>query len=285
MKNFKYKRLNEKKDLLSNHKIQMYSSYGEQFSDVPIWTHYRLNDFYNKSTQALGELLRKTKEVQNMDFSEYKDGVAKSKRKQILHDSRKKILDIIEKEIQELNQNVENVENRILDYTKPKEYEDKIENLTSAMRQQEIRSMLRQMPPKERKRFLHESLENDNLDTLHALVNSPDKLINDEELTGIRKQYVLNRNQSLGNALNDAKTLRDVVRAKAASVNSTSLAILRAEGFDDDPCSKQEHFIAFPPRNERSASIARKVILSEQRQQVQDNLKQEFINDNAAIGM
>jgi hypothetical protein len=260
---FNYERNQQAENLLHDHRILMYQAYGERFDDVPQWMHFRVDKFYNKAHKAISNLLDTIVQVRNTDYGEYKDDIAEMKKSTLIEESRGKILDVIREEFNEVNQNVIDMNHKVMEVTNYHDKDGKVK-LQDALIYQEIRTHLNGLSLKNRQAVIDKAFTEGKMDVIKAVGHSPVDLIDPDKLLKMRQDFAMKNDRKLGNAYNDAKAMAKKIREKGGSINATCVTILQEEGLDD-PVTAKQHFAVFQPEDSHSAWCAQRLINEDER--------------------
>ena len=241
------------------------------------WIRHEIDDLMMDGTFALHQISKTLEHIKGLDLSVYKEEIAAQKKTEIIRKSRQTLLAFAKKHIEAADQRVKNISGYILSLTEPKTPSDPVKAMLQEMKWQEIRSIIRTIEPKHRADFIRQDPEN-----MRAAVNSPDRLIPDDRLTEIRREYAFQYDPSLRNEEEDTIAIYQATRKRAAEINSTSIAMMIKEGIDD-PLSAKEHYEIFPPQNDHEAALAKRRIQSEERAAELAENKRLFEEKNKGI--
>ena len=244
---------------LDDHSIGIFESYGENLCNAPDISHFRLNRLYDKAEPALSGILNVIHQNKKEDYSDLKPEIAEQRKAAKLHDARKHLLGILKTEIEETSDNVINVEDRILNETITKPNGNDTANLQHQMKLQEIRNHISNLGLKRRNYELKKAVNNGDKDIIEAVSTSPISIVEPEHLLELRKEYAFKHNPELQITYNNAKQLHSICRMKAGNVNATAVQMMQAENVID-PITPQEHFEAFPARNDHESYCAKRKI-------------------------
>ena len=271
---FSYKRNTTNTGNLEEHTIGEYQAYGENLLNAPDVSHFRLSQLYDKANAALARIKNTIDANKKLDLSDYKPEMAEKLQQDKIHTARKSLLDIIKQEIFELNQNISNLENRILKETEPVHSDSRTENLLMEMKMQEIRNHFKGLSIERRNYEINNAVERNNLDLIKAVASSPIDLIDPDRMLTIRKEFAFRNNKDLANAYADATQLAQVSRRKCGALNATAKAMLLNEEISD-PVTAQDHFEVFTPRDKHEQWAANR--------KIEEEIKVELAKDNLHI--
>jgi hypothetical protein len=244
---------------LQNHDIGIFESYGENLLNAAEIAHFRLNRLYDKASPALSGIINVMAKNKKEDFSHLKPEIAEQRKSAKLHDARKHLLYILQKEIEETSANVINVENRILKETEPQKFDDDLKTIRQQMHHQEIRNNFLGLSIEARNTLLNNAVKEGNKDIITAIASSPISMVEPDHLLELRKDFAFKHNPTLQTTYNQAKQLESICRMKCGNLNATAKKILMAEEIED-PISHQEHFTVFQPRTRHELYCANRKI-------------------------
>jgi hypothetical protein len=241
------------------HKIyQEFKIYGQLQDDLPSWVAVHANDLLDNGRFYLGHLQKAVNEAKEMEFPELKEEVAAQKRAEHVLKARRALLQAIRPHIEATKQSAEASTQAILRVTEPEVPKDPSKAMLQELRNQEIRTLVRNMVgPDDKKAFVR-----NNLERLQAVISSPDKLLDEKVLLELRREFALKQDPTRADEEKDSRRIYNEVRRKAAEINATSLEILRRAGLED-PLPLPEFFETFPAEGTKHEVSAAGRILRE----------------------
>jgi hypothetical protein len=274
-----YDRKTEKPEKL--HPIQEDFAMYEQLNlkADPGWIVPHLTELHEDSRFALHRLFSVIDDVTKRDFSEYRPEIATTKKAEAILDARRKFMTFMKKHITKAQKDIEAMERKILQMTQPETINDPTRAMLQELRNQEIRSLVRNTDPK----YRHDLIRS-NVEFIKALVSSPDEIISKESLTELRREYAFTEDPTLKEEERDTKDLYRYVRKRAGEVNATAtVRLLHAK--IDDPLPPNELFEVFPPRNDYEKYLTRQKTQKYERAKNEAERKEKFLEENEGINL
>ena len=223
----------------------------------------RIQDLRDKASNIQSQLLMAINRINSTDFSIYKPGHAQKLKQDILSKPRKKLHTLISEFIQESSTSKTGIRDRIFAHTKTKTDPDPSQQLTNVLRQQEIRTLLRSRDLPERKTLVESELKNNSSEILKAIASSPDQILPTKTLNKYRQEFAYSQEPELEGYKNQIDELAKTIRTECGKLNAEHTAIL-LENKLDDPITMADHFVTFPPQDDRAKNQANQIINREQ---------------------
>ena len=220
-----------------------YSAYKELSElDMPNFCVPHADPLLDAGRFYLDRFRKAVAEAKELDLSEFKEEVAAQKRAEHVLKARRALLQAIRPHIEATKQSAEASTQAILRVTEPEVPKDPSKAMLQELRNQEIRTLVRNMVgPDDKKAFVR-----NNLERLQAVISSPDKLLDEKVLLELRREFALKQDPTRADEEKDSRRIYDEVRRKGAQINATAIKILRAAEIED-PLPLPEHFAVFPP--------------------------------------
>ncbi len=236
------------------------------------WIYKKLEELFEDGNFALGCFHRMVKTVSATNYGDYRPEVAKQLKAEKILEGRRSLMTFLEKHLSAAEKGMEAAEKRILEITQPEppEFLKTNECTAQLFREREIRDLLRQTDPLERR-----SLVKGNLDFIKALVNSPAPIIKEEVLNEFRREYAFQLDPSLKQMVDDNKIIYNKVRKAAAQINATCVRMLLDNKLRD-PLPELEHFRVFKPASEYEKTIADERSLASVRKTIETARKRKL---------
>ncbi len=247
------------------------------------WIFEKLRELHEDATFSLSQFFNVAQSVKKMDVSEFKKHIADAKRTEPIIKGRKALLTFLKKHISKAESDVKAVQNKILRETQPDDPSDPVAKMFQFMKNQEIRTNLKSIEPKNRRAAIA-----GNLERIRACITNPDSsdvIVADSALIEMRREYAFSQDPSLIDEEKDYQEIYKSVRTRAGEINATSIKILMDAGLKDDPLPPSEHFEVFTPQSDYEKALAEKRILAYQREQTKIAKDKEFEERNAGVNL
>lgn len=246
----------------------------------PGWIEAKLEELHNDGHYNLNQLQKAIDRVKVLDLSEYRPEVARKKQAEIIQGPRRQMLSILKKKIDTAREDIAKVKNAILRVTEPPDSHDTNKIIRQELRLQELRSVLRQIDPKDRPSYIRQNA--DNPEFLHACTSSPDEIISPDVLEELRREYAFRQDPSLRNLENDTIAMYQATRRRAGEVNATSITMLN-ESKIDDPVTPPEHFEVFAPDTPYERYLADKRVRTYTNDLIHEEIKKNHEEHNKPL--
>lgn len=247
-------------------------------ADQP-WIIPHLAELHDDARYALSTFSTVVKEVCDRDYSDYKPEIAMQKKREPILKAQRATLSYLKKYITKAKDDVEAVRNKILRVTESPSISDPTQAMLKELRNQEIRSLIRNTNPKYR-----QDLITGNLAYIQALIDAPDDLITKESLTRLRREYAFQQDSTLIAEEKDTIEIAKAVKRRAGEINATAIKMLINAKLDN-PLPPAEHFETFTPETEHEAEYANKRIQAWSKTQTIIEKKKEWDEKNVGVNM
>ncbi len=263
------------------HSIQTdYSGYGQiSILSDPGWIQEMLQELHDDGKFALGQFSRVIATIKKRDLSEYRLDVARKKQNDDLQEAKKSFMSFLSKHIKRAKSNHEAVKNKILRMTEPETPSDPVKAMLMEMKNQEIRSLIRNLDPK-----IRLDVVRGKPDYLKAVISSPDQLIHPDGLLKIRRDYAFSIDESLEEEEKDAQLIYRAIRRRAGEINATSTKMLVDVDLDD-PTPPKDYFEAFPPESDYEKYHAEKRIETYEKEKMAEERRKQFEDRDTGINL
>jgi hypothetical protein len=268
---------------MAKHPISIFSSYGElNIDDIPDSVLSNFAPLFDEASQHLSRTLFSLNEIKSTNFSDYNEqGKARLIRDKLIED-RQRLHETLRRHLALYNANRDRITEKINSYSAPTLSDNPSEQITKSMKMAEIRQLLRAKSYSERREMIENSLQNGDPSFLIACCDSPDALIHPDTLAGYRERWAYSVDSDLRNYVERTEAMAKLTRELCAKINATQLKILNSEHIDD-PLPRGEHFLTFPPTNEREELLAKNMIQAEISEHRKQEMYQEFEKKNNNI--
>lgn len=284
---FNYKRADDFTEPKEPPLIRIFESYNQlqDISQDESWKKHRLYKLYDRAQPLLSALLVKAKTVKSLELNDFTPEAKETRRKDHLRPAYESLLNIISEERRTVQQNVKNMELRILNVSNPAKPREITDRLDFNDRMKEIRQIIRAKENmQDRIKLVQKHLDAGDPSFLHALVLSPDEIIPTNRLNEIRRQYAFRVSPTMQNAENDAIALAEAVTERTSQLAGTAVEILREKGLDI-PISRETFFTYFPTDDEFEQARQERLINMENDVLKRQRQREEFDEQHSGINM
>lgn len=231
---------------------QQWKHYGQLTNHLdPGWLQPFLAEVEQDGTFALYQIQKTIDHVKTLKLGDYKEDIATKKKSEPVLKARQALLGFLKKSIDKAREEVEQVGNYILRQTEPESETNATKLMMREMKYQEVRMIVRNADPRHRPDLIR-----GNKLFLEAMIDSPDQLISPDNLIQMRRDYAFSIDPSLELWEKDTKIQHDYIRRRAGEINATAHMMITDSLKIDVDVSPEEFYQAFPPQNDREATIA-----------------------------
>lgn len=226
---------------------------------LPDFAKPKIETLKQRAEPIVGRLLVAIKTAKESDFSIYEKTHAIKLQSDILAKPRRELHALISEFLTDFKARKHRVNSKVLGFTEPKINPDPSTQLTGVLREQEIRSLLRNVDLEQRKAMVESELKSGNSEILTAISSAPDSLIPRKTLNEFRERFAYSQDPELQNYKSQVDELAKIVRKECGQLNSDHTKILMDNKFDD-PLALSEHFMTFPPLDERQKKLSETMV-------------------------
>jgi len=200
---------------------------------------------------ALFQFMTRLEDVKRLD-SRLKPEIAMKERSSQILEARRMVFSFLRKPLHKAQMDLAQAKGEFWAATAPPKLAK--DDSVGAIREMEIRNMMRGKDHEEKIFLLSDSLERGDLSILHACISAPDPILSKESLDRIRRDYTEKHFPERVEKLKSAERDYGDIRNRCAQIAGASVSALVAEGIDD-PLPMEEHLEVFPAQSKKESNL------------------------------